>query len=240
MPQQWVIPDIHGYAKTLKALIEEQIRPSKSDELYFLGDYIDRGPDSKGLIDYLMKLKASGYNARFLKGNHEDFCIQCCEEEHKLKSFMGFRQTNVKKADWFKYGGKETLKSFKVTDLKKFPAEYLDWMRKLEYYIEVGNVILVHAGLNFDEDDIFKDKEFMLWAREFQVKPEKIGNRKVIHGHVPVSHEFIDFCVRKGTYNFVDLDNGVYIRNKQGFGNLTALELNSDILLIQSNLDEPE
>jgi serine/threonine protein phosphatase 1 len=239
MPKQWVIPDIHGYVKTTRALIEEQIRPSKVDELYFLGDYIDRGPDSKGLIDYLIGLKAQGYKARFLKGNHEDFCVQSYEEEFKVGSFLGFRGTNTKKADWFKFGGKETLKSFKITDLRKFPVEYIDWMRQLEYYIEVDDYILVHAGLNFEDEDVFKDKDFMLWAREFQVKPEKIGNRKVIHGHVPVSHEFIDFCVRKGTYNFIDLDNGVYIR-KKGFGNLTALELNSGILIVQPNIDDPE
>lgn len=63
----------------------------------FLGDYIDRGPDSKGLIDYLIKLKDDGYRLRFLKGNHEDWCIQSYEEEFKLKTrFLLFREKTSK------------------------------------------------------------------------------------------------------------------------------------------------
>ena len=58
MKHLWVIPDIHGNSRTLQALIEEQIKPSRSDQLFFLGDYIDRGPDAKGVIDYIIKLKA--------------------------------------------------------------------------------------------------------------------------------------------------------------------------------------
>ena len=57
MKKRWVIPDLHGCVNTLRTLIEEQIRPSRSDLLYFLGDYIDRGPDSKGLIDYIRNLQ---------------------------------------------------------------------------------------------------------------------------------------------------------------------------------------
>ena len=60
MRKHWVIPDIHGCARTLHALIEDNIKPTKHDELYFLGDYIDRGPDSKGVID--MCVKNENYN----------------------------------------------------------------------------------------------------------------------------------------------------------------------------------
>ncbi|MGC8864864.1 MAG: metallophosphoesterase [Bacteroidales bacterium] len=238
MPAQWIIPDTHGYVKTLRALIEEQIRPSKLDELYLLGDYIDRGPDSKGLIDYLIKLQNDGYRLRLLKGNHEDWCIQSYEEEFRLKTkYLFFREKNRKKEEWMKFGGKETLKSFKVKDLRYFPKEYIDWMRKLELYIELENYILVHAGFNFEIDNIFDDQEAMMWVREFTIKPEKIGHRKVIHGHVPVSHEFIDFCITRGTYPFIALDNGVYVK-KKGFGNLTAFEINRQILLAQPSLDD--
>ncbi len=238
MPKQWVIPDSHGYTKTLRALIEEQIRPSKTDELYFLGDYIDRGPDSKGLVDYLIRLQDDGWNIRLLKGNHEEWCIQVYEQEFKLKrNFLGLRQRNAKKDEWLKFGGRETLKSFRVNDMRYFPKEYIDWMRKLEYFIELEKYVLVHAGFNFEADDIFADTEAMLWVREFTVKPDKVKRKKVIHGHVPVSHEFIDFSIRKGTYPFIALDNGVYVK-KQGFGNLTAFELNSEILIVQPSLDD--
>ena len=56
MRKRWVIPDVHGCVNTLKALIEEQIKPARYDELYFLGDYIDRGPDSRAVIDFIRNL----------------------------------------------------------------------------------------------------------------------------------------------------------------------------------------
>ena len=54
MSKRWIIPDIHGCAKTLKVLLENMLTVTKHDQLYFLGDYIDRGPDSKGVLDYLI------------------------------------------------------------------------------------------------------------------------------------------------------------------------------------------
>ncbi len=57
MPKTWIIPDIHECANTLQLLVEQQIRPDKKDRLIFLGDYIDRGPDSKGVIDFIMHLQ---------------------------------------------------------------------------------------------------------------------------------------------------------------------------------------
>ena len=238
MPQQWVIPDTHGYLKTLRALLEEQIRPSKFDEIYFLGDFIDRGPDSKGLIDYLFHLKDDGYRLRMLKGNHEEWCMRAYEEELQLKkSFLGLKKPNIQKAEWMRFGGKETLKSFKVTNLRYFPSEYIEWMHQLEYYIELEDYYLVHAGFNFETDSIFDDRDAMLWIRDFNVSPEKINHKIIIHGHVPVSHEFIDFTIRKKQYHFIPLDNGVYIK-KKGFGNLTAFEIKQQILLVQPSLDD--
>ena len=61
MPKRWVIPDIHGYVKTATSLVTELIKPMRSDEIYFLGDYVDRGPDSKGVIDFIRSLQKSGY-----------------------------------------------------------------------------------------------------------------------------------------------------------------------------------
>ena len=89
--KRWIIPDIHGYLKTLQALFDYYISPSKEDELYFLGDYIDRGPDSKGVIDFIMGLEAEGFNVCHLKGNHEESCVQACLEEQHVGSFLGIR-----------------------------------------------------------------------------------------------------------------------------------------------------
>jgi len=237
MREHWVIPDIHGCAKTLQALIEDLIQPSKHDWLYFLGDYIDRGPSSKEVIDYIIYLQKEQYNIRTLMGNHEDFLLKAFEEEAKLKSIMGIRRKNRKKEEWFFHGGKETMKSFKLAHLKEFPAEYLEWMKNLEYFIEHDNYYLVHAGFNFKLENPFKDKDSMLWIREYDIDLEKIGNKRIIHGHVPVSLEFIDLSIKNKNYRFIDLDNGSYMTKREGFGNLVALELKSMEYKVQFNLD---
>lgn len=237
MREHWVIPDIHGCAKTLRTLIEDLIKPSKHDWLYFLGDYIDRGPSSREVIDYLMFLQAEEYNMRLLLGNHEEYLVKSYEDELNLKSVLGFKQKNRRKKEWLYHGGKQTMESFQITDLKLFPKTYIDWMKHLEYYIELESFVLVHAGLNFKIDDPFTDRDSMLWLREFEVDPGKINNKTVIHGHVPVSLEFIDLSIRNKSYNFIDLDNGCYMTKREGFGNLIALELNTLEYKVQHNLD---
>ena len=237
MPKQWVIPDIHGNARTLKALILEQIRPSKHDWLYFLGDYIDRGPDSKAVIDFIMKLQEEEYSVRLLIGNHEDYLLRTYNNEYVEKKFFGLRVKNKLKNEWMKFGGKETLQSFGIREVSQIPEKYITWLKSLELYIELEKYYLVHAGLNFELNDPFDDKHSMLWIKEFKIKPEKIHHKKIIHGHVPVSLEFIDLVTKTDTFDFIDLDNGAYMVGKEGFGNLIAFEINSKELIIQPNLD---
>ncbi len=236
MADRWVIPDIHGCSKTLERLIG-QIQPKKVDHLIFLGDYIDRGPDSKGVIDYIIQLQQAGQKMTLLRGNHEAFLIEAFEMEKNLKRSFFKKEKNSHKEEWYKHGGRDTMKSFGLKDLRLFPVEYLEWMKKLEYYLQLDDYIIVHAGLNFEIDNPLDDKHTMLWVKEFDIKPQKIGNRKVIHGHTPISHEFIFETINGDKFNFIDLDNGVYIPNRNGFGQLMALELNSNTLLAQHNVD---
>lgn len=237
MPKQWVIPDIHGCFHSLKALIETQIIPSVDDQLLFLGDFVDRGPYSKEVLDYVMNLENLGYNIVALKGNHEDFFVKSWDEERNLKSFFFIKETNQSKSQWLKHGGKEALESFGTDNLAAIPEHYIEWMRKLPLYHETGNYILVHAGLNFSHDDPFRDEWAMLWVKDYKIVPSKIGNRRLIHGHVPVNLEFIDISINNPRYPFIDLDNGCYMANRPGYGNLVALELGSMELKVQPNLD---
>lgn len=235
--KRWVIPDIHGYAKTLKSLLA-QIRPSKENHLIFLGDYIDRGPDSKAVIDEVMSLQTNGYRVTALRGNHEEFLL----DNHALASqntgvFKSKEYKSLKK-EWLEFGGKDTLKSFGVKSVLKIPQKYIDWMEQLEYYYEFSDYVLVHAGLNFKPDDVFVDKKSMLWAKEFKIIPSKIGYRQLIHGHTPVDLEYIHHCINQEKHDFIDLDNGVYMSQKPGFGNLLAFELNTKLLITQHNEDE--
>jgi len=187
MHKTWVIPDIHGCSKTLRALFDYYISPSKDDELYFLGDYIDRGPDSKGVIDYIMGLQNQGLRVHLLKGNHEETCINACAEEKKLKKFLGIRGRNVTKAAWKQFGGRETMQSFDISDLNQMPQRYIDWMERMPAYIELDDYLLVHAGLDYSLDNPLEDEYAMLWAGDFDANPEKIGGRILIHGHLAIS-----------------------------------------------------
>jgi serine/threonine protein phosphatase 1 len=77
----------------------------------------------------------------------------------------------------------------------------------------------------------------MLWIRDYEIDSSKVANKRIVHGHVPVSLEFIDLSIRNNNYKFIDLDNGCYMTKKDGFGNLVALELNSLEYKVQYNLD---
>jgi serine/threonine protein phosphatase 1 len=239
MAKQWVIPDIHGHYRTLQALIEEQIKPSRNDTMFFLGDYIDRGPGSKAVIDYIIRLKKDNYTIRTLRGNHEDYLLRTYDNETVQKNILGITFRNPLKKEWFKYGGKETLKSFNISDIHEIPGNYITWMRELEWYIMLDSFILVHAGMNFGLIDPYSDKDSMLWIKDFKVDLKKTGSRKIIHGHVPVSLEFIELLRSKEGFDFIDLDNGIYMTNTDGFGNLVALELTSMELKVQFNADLP-
>lgn len=231
MKNRWVIPDIHGHIKTLKSLIEDRIALSKSDVIYFLGDYIDRGPDSKSVIDFIMSLQDSGFNVNCIRGNHEDYCIKAWEADQKRFLF----HSKIEK-EWRKNGANRTLNSFGAKRPRDINKHYIDWMKETKLYIELENHILVHAGLNFKINNPFEDTCSMMWIRDFKVDKNKTGNKKVIHGHVPVEMSLIDLFLNNN-YDFISLDNGIYYENKDGFGNLLAFNIDTNEIIIQPNID---
>ncbi|MGN0032669.1 MAG: metallophosphoesterase family protein [Candidatus Limimorpha sp.] len=232
MRRRWIIPDIHGCINTLTQLIEYNIKLTKEDAVYFLGDYIDRGPDGKGVIDYIINLKEQGYDINYLIGNHEDYCINTYNKDQGRLLF----KSRIQK-EWESHGGKATLESFGVKRARDIDKKYIDFMRNGKFFIELEDYILVHAGMNFNIANPFEDTKSMLWARDFKVDPMKIGAKKIIHGHIPVEYSMIDLFVNSDEYNFIALDNGVYYQNKAGFGNLMAFDLDSKKLIAQPNID---
>ena len=105
----------------MKSLVESMLKITQEDELFFLGDYIDRGPRSKEVIDYIMGLQNQGYHIHCLKGNHEDYCIKAWEADQKWHLF----KTEVQRS-WEKVGASETLKSFGVKHPREIPQSYID------------------------------------------------------------------------------------------------------------------
>lgn len=237
MGRTWVIPDSHGCLFTFRTLVEDQIGLKRDDRLILLGDYIDRGPDSKRLMDYIIKLGADGYNVTAIRGNHEDFLVKAYEAANSPWSLLNMVSRNKWRKDWIDNGGGATLRSFGVVDMRLFPVSYIEWIKSLPLYVELDKYLIVHAGFNFEAADIFADKQAMMWIREYKINPAKINYRRIVHGHVPVPLDFIYANLESETFHFIALDNGVYMTHRPGFGNLLALELSSLQLLVQPNLD---
>jgi len=166
---KYVVTDIHGCYYSLKELLNT-IGLSKEDELYLLGDYVDRGDYSKEVIDFLIKLKNAGYKVRTLLGNHEHMML----EEIIHVNWPG--------------GPPETINSFGLTHLKDIDIEYINWIKGLERYIEIDNYILVHAGLDFNLEDPLKDEYGLLWVRDWykHIDYNWLDDRIIVHGHTPI------------------------------------------------------
>lgn len=236
--RKWVIPDLHGCEKTLIALFEKHIKPEMDDTFYFLGDYIDRGPNPKGVLDYIIKLEDEGFKVKPLRGNHEEYMVLAYNSvKNQKRKFLFWKEPNKLLNEWIRHGGSFTLKSFGVKNVTEIPEKYIAWMQKLKHYYTEDNYIIVHAGLNFDRLDPFEDKHAMLWSKAFNPDVEKIDNRIVIHGHVPVSFNFLTTTLANPNRKYIALDNGCYLPHKEGMGNLVALELNSMELKVHKSID---
>ena len=90
--------------------------------------------------------------------------------------------------------------------------------------------------MNFNIDNPYEDTRSMMWIRDFKVDRIKIAEKKIIHGHVPVELSLIDLF-NNNNYDFISLDNGIYYKNKDGFGNLLAFNLDTKEIIIQPNID---
>ncbi len=238
MAKQWIIPDIHGCFKTLQALFDDHIKPTADDHIFFLGDYIDRGPDNKAVIDFIMNLQKNLPNVVALMGNHEDYLLKAHWHDSERKTVLGLKTKSQMQKEWEKQGGATTLKSFGVKWPADLPQMYIKWITNLPHHHELDRHILVHAGLNFENENPLEDIQAMMWARDYEIIPEKIGYKTIIHGHVPVKLEFIDRTIKSESQLFIDLDNGVYMPNRDGYGNLVALELSKMKYVIQPTLDD--
>jgi serine/threonine protein phosphatase 1 len=232
MQRRWVISDIHGCETSLISLVEDKLQPTYEDEIFFLGDYIDRGPNPKGVLDYIMELQEAGYQVHCLMGNHEEVFLRClCFENNPMKQ-MGFFEL---KDSWYFHGGGATMKSFGVDRLSQIPEKYIQFIRNLDFYKISGDFVLVHAGMNFLIADPFTDKLAMMWAKNYAVQPEKINHRRIIHGHVPQTLTQIQQSLASAPA--VSIDNGCVFHKKEGMGKLLALDLNTFELVSQANVD---
>ena len=182
-----------------------------------------------------MHLQKEEYNVHFLKGNHEDMCVKAFEVDQKKKFFGG---KHIEQKEWEAVGAKTTLESFGIKHPREIPQLYIDWINSCLPYIELEEFILVHAGMNFKAEKPFEDTYSMMWTRRFKVDFDKSHGKKIIHGHIPVDYSFMTLVIENNeAYDFIALDNGVYVTDKPGMGNLIAFNPDTKQIVAQSNMD---
>ena len=220
MERTFAIGDIHGCSKTFEKLLFDKMKIEKTDQIYCIGDYIDRGKNTKAVIDLILQLTEEGYTFFTLRGNHEQMLLDSLSDGEAFDL-------------WMQNGGGKTLQSFGIDSLENLPGKYLSFFQNTAFYFETEKYIFVHAGLNFYQKDIFKDKEAMLWIRDFSSYQPALKDRLLIHGHTPKRLKYI--LNQKG--NCIDIDGGCVYNHVSRFGNLVALDLNERRFLWEENCE---
>jgi serine/threonine protein phosphatase 1 len=208
----YAIGDIHGCDVLLQKSLDKMILDAQSHrdkKLIFigLGDYVDRGSNSKNVIDILLTQIPDYFEKVFLKGNHEVYML----------GFMTHPQENVL---WLDYGGREALMSYGVkppslnqTDLNRaaleletnLPTTHLYFLKNLQNYHIIDDYFFVHAGI---DPDIAFDKQSELALTSIRTKfinhTGHFQGKKIIHGHTPVEKPDLQ-------KHRINLDTGAYL-----------------------------
>ena len=215
---RFVIGDVHGCFHTLRALLFEVIKIKKEDTVFFLGDYIDRGPKIKETIDFFIESLESGWDFRFLMGNHEYMLIN--------SDYMFDL--------WMINHGKSTLNSFKIHSYNQLDKKYRDFFENLNYFFKLEKFILVHGSIDTNSDSPFTKHQEMIWGRNYQIDITKIDNKKLIVGHTPKT---LNEIIESMGSNVIFLDGGCVYKNYSEYGNLCGLNIDTMELFSQKNID---
>lgn len=164
------VGDIHGCRDLLVDLMAK-VAPAPEDLLVFLGDYVDRGPDTRGVIDELLKLRQSHPRCIFLKGNHEAMFLEYLDGTDPFPFLLN--------------GGANTLASYQDDDDVRIPPEHLDFLRKLELYHETDRFIFVHAGLRPGVPLDRQVERDLLWIRREFLDSNYDWGKTLVFGHTP-------------------------------------------------------
>jgi serine/threonine protein phosphatase 1 len=211
-PRLFAFGDIHGCNSELTVLLgslRSEHHANKADHFVFIGDYIDRGPDSKGVITTLLAWKEEFPNTTFLKGNHEDM----------LLGFLGMGGNSGEV--YLVNGGAEFFKSYGIEPtgplsgmVKGLPKEHLQFFTSLELAVSIGEFLFVHAGINPAYELQDQKARDLMWIRgEFIPVEHKVG-KTVVFGHTPFADVMLHMPYKIG------IDTGLV------YGNLlSAVEL---------------
>lgn len=215
MKRTLVISDIHGELHLLEELLQEAKYNDSEDGLILLGDYVDRGPDSKGVLERIIQLKERG--AIVLRGNHDQMMLDAVNDK------PGARK------NWARNGGLATLQSYdpSINDMT-FPTaaifwEHVDFIKETAYYHEEDDSIFVHAGVHPGIPVQQTDPSILMWIRE-EFHKAYSSEETVVFGHTPafILRGTNDHSVYFGDNRIIGIDGGAAYG-----GQLNCLELPS-------------
>jgi serine/threonine protein phosphatase 1 len=187
----YAVGDIHGSSRKLRNLVErcEQDAGGAPLTFIFLGDYIDRGPDSRGVIDTLIALQAR-LPVIALMGNHEAMALEAVDDSLRIGT-------------WLLEGGGATLLSYAASTIRALPHRHLDWLRSLRLSYDDGRRLFVHAGVNPEAPlDAQLDVD-LIWIREPFLSDARNYGRLIVHGHTPTDDGEPDLRI-----NRLNIDTG--------------------------------
>ena len=199
----FILGDIHGCLDPLKRMMDKIDWRPEEDGLIFLGDYIDRGMDSKGVVDYIIEISNSSPLVQCLMGNHENI----------LLDFLSCGDPRLLLLN----GGITTLESYQVEEKGEtealIPPEHVAFFESLFLYIELDEYYVVHAGFRPGVEVEKQATEDLIWIREPFIFSDQDFGKKVIFGHTPLAEPLV-------MDNKIGLDTGAVYGNK-----LTCLEI---------------
>ncbi|MDD3687727.1 MAG: metallophosphoesterase [Bacteroidales bacterium] len=220
--RRFAIGDIHGCSRTFRKLIKK-LDLNPDDEVYILGDMINRGKDSSGVLNYIIKLRKQGYKIFPLRGNHEQTLLNVVSNypDHIHDYLRQFKS--------------EDLLSLKGNIKKK----YLNLLESFPHHYELDNCIFVHAALNLTDEDIFADKNFMITSRYQLGKTERLQGKTLIHGHVSMEFNIIKSNIAT-KQPIICIDNGcIYGDQRNGYGKLVCLNIDTFEIITKKNCEIP-
>jgi len=219
----YAIGDVHGCADLLLSLIAKIEADAKGREnadttLIFLGDLIDRGPDSARVLNIVEDLK-SRWHVRMIAGNHEEMFLASFNSDRVLRQFLqhGGRETILSYMDDHAAYARLTIEELRERLPSLVPARHLRLMEAMESMIRIGDYLFVHAGIRPGialEDQADKD---LRWIRKDFLEADWDPGVVVVHGHT-VSREVVSAAHRVG------IDTGAYVH-----GRLTAIALEANV-----------
>src|SRR5689334_8831824 len=170
----FAVGDIHGcYNKLLAILAKcEAYAGSARYRLIFLGDYIDRGPNSRSVVELLIQLQSTWADVVCLAGNHEQMLVRSIEDP-------------VANAQWLNNGGDETLDSYSEVGGMLLLQNHASLTSRLPHKFDDGLRLFVHAGVDVSKSLDDQSTEDLLWMREPFLSYNGTLDRLIVHGHTP-------------------------------------------------------